>query len=137
MGNGDDAGDSVRGARRLRRAHDMVGPCRRREGRESERGRAAIKRGGGVAPDGPEPEPRSKKATCLTAVEICQTIPSGLMAVAGDVNIYDVHKKNAGPSFPYDFSDAEKFLNDPSVRAALGVGDRKWGRCAAARFTRT
>ena len=93
--------------------------------------RAAIKKcGGGVAPDGPEPEPRSKKATCLTAVEICQTIPSGLMAVAGDVNIYDVHKKNAGPSFPYDFSEAEKFLNDPSVRAALGVGDRKWEMCS-------
>ena len=34
------------------------------------------------------------------------------------------------PDFPYDFSDAEKFLNDPSVRAALGVGDRKWETCS-------
>lgn len=113
-------------------AHDMVGSVAAAAARTVYPAcRAAIKKcGGGVAPDGPEPEPRSKKATCLTAVEICQTIPSGLMAVAGDVNIYDVHKKNAGPSFPYDFSDAEKFLNDPSVRAALGVGDRKWEMCS-------
>ena len=79
-------------------AHDMVGGVAAAAARTVYPAcRAAIKKCGGVAgPDGPEPEPRSKRATCLTAVEICQTIPSGLMAVAGDVNIYDVHKKCVG-----------------------------------------
>jgi hypothetical protein len=45
------------------------------------------------------------------------------------LNIYDVHKKCVG-SLCYDFSLAQKFLNDPAVRSSLGVGDRKWEMCS-------
>lgn len=44
--------------------------------------------------------------------------------------MYDVRKKCEG-SLCYDFSAAEKFLNLPAVRAALGVGDRAWEMCSA------
>ena len=64
---------------------DMVGPMAASAARTVYPAcKAAIKRcGGGVDPDGPSPEPDAKKAACMTAVAICQTIPSGLMAVAG------------------------------------------------------
>ena len=45
------------------------------------------------------------------------------------MNIYDVHKKCVG-SLCYDFSLAQKFLNDPAVRSSLGVGDREWEMCS-------
>ncbi len=82
-------------------------------------------------PDGPSGESPRKAALCEAAVEFCQTIPSSLLEAAGyDVNVYDVRKPCAVPGLCYDFSRVEKFLNSPSTRAALGVGERAWQACS-------
>lgn len=42
---------------------------------------------------------------------------------------YDIRKKCIGP-LCYDFSNLEKFLNQKSVRNALGVGDIEFVSCS-------
>lgn len=42
---------------------------------------------------------------------------------------YDIRKKCVG-SLCYDFSNMEKFLNDKSVREAIGVGDIEFVSCS-------
>ena len=44
---------------------------------------------------------------------------------------YDVRKQCKG-SLCYDFSNMEKFLNQKSVRTALGVGDIEFVSCSTA-----
>ncbi|EOX93898.1 Serine carboxypeptidase-like 49 [Theobroma cacao] len=51
---------------------------------------------------------------------VCNTIFSGIMAIADDTNYYNIRKKCEG-SLCYDFSNMEIFLNQKSVRDALGV----------------
>ena len=89
--------------------------------------------GGGAGKKGPAAESAARRAACVEAVESCEAIPGGLLAAAGDVNVYDIRKKCVG-SLCYDFSNAEKFLNLPAVRAALGVGTRAWEMCSAKVF---
>ncbi|EEF40747.1 Serine carboxypeptidase, putative [Ricinus communis] len=60
--------------------------------------------------------------SCMASYFVCNTIFSSIMASAGDINHYDIRKKCKG-SLCYDFSNMEKFLNQKSVRDALGVGD--------------
>ena len=91
--------------------------------------RKIAKCGGGAGKEGPASESKRRAASCLEAVDYCQAIPDGLMQAAGNLNVYDIHKRCEG-SLCYDFSNAEKFLNKPEVRAALGVGDRKWEMCS-------
>ncbi|KAM0953570.1 putative carboxypeptidase C [Dioscorea sansibarensis] len=43
--------------------------------------------------------------------------------------LYDIRKKCEG-ELCYDFSNMDKFLNQKDVRAALGVGDRKFVSCS-------
>jgi serine carboxypeptidase-like clade 4 len=81
-------------------------------------------------PDGPSGETHRVSALCEAAVDFCQTIPSSLLEAAGDVNVYDIRKPCAVPGLCYDFSHVETFLNNPSTRAALGVGDRAWQACS-------
>ncbi len=45
------------------------------------------------------------------------------------INVYDITKTCDG-RLCYDFSDADEFLNTPSIRKALGVGDRQWEGCS-------
>lgn len=47
------------------------------------------------------------------------------------LNQYDIRKKCEKPPLCYDFADVGKFLNQKSVRTALGVTDkdRKWQEC--------
>mmetsp|Transcript_30744 Transcript_30744/g.76505 ORF Transcript_30744/g.76505 Transcript_30744/m.76505 type:complete len:546 (+) Transcript_30744:27-1664(+) len=85
--------------------------------------------GGGAGKEGPAAESKKRAAACLDAVDFCEAIPGGLLQAAGDINVYDVRKHCVG-SLCYDFSNAETFLNQPAVRAALGVGDRKWEMCS-------
>ena len=81
-------------------------------------------------PFGPSGETHRVSALCEAAVDFCQTIPSSLLEAAGDVNVYDIRKPCAVPGLCYDFSHVETFLNNPSTRAALGVGDRAWQACS-------
>merc|ERR1711865_438453 len=67
-------------------------------------------------------------ATCLGATEVCNMgllIPYTLTGM----NPYDMREKCAKPPLCYDFSNVATYLESPSVRAYLGVGDRKWSDC--------
>ncbi|KAI8464535.1 MAG: serine carboxypeptidase III precursor [Monoraphidium minutum] len=66
---------------------------------------------------------------CGLTLQYCQIaiFQRVLMAKPG-VNVYDIRKECVGP-LCYDFSDADAYLNTPSVRKALGVGDRSWEEC--------
>ena len=48
---------------------------------------------------------------------------------AAGINVYDLRKECAGP-LCYDFSLMERYLAQPAVRKALGVGDRTWEACS-------
>ncbi|MQL90339.1 hypothetical protein Taro_022916 [Colocasia esculenta] len=71
----------------------------------------------------------SGKASCLASYLVCNTIYSSVIAAAGDVNYYDIRKPCEG-RLCYDFSNMEKFLNQKSVRNALGVGDIEFVACS-------
>ncbi|KAL0382694.1 UNVERIFIED_CONTAM: Serine carboxypeptidase-like 49 [Sesamum calycinum] len=68
--------------------------------------------------------------SCMAAYFVCNTIFSGIIARAGDVNYYDIRKKCKG-NLCYDFSNLEKFLNQQPVRDALGVGDVQFVSCSS------
>ncbi|XP_072975078.1 serine carboxypeptidase-like isoform X1 [Typha angustifolia] len=65
---------------------------------------------------------------CIASYIVCNSIFTSILLLAGDINYYDIRRKCEG-SLCYDFSNMEKFLNDKSVRKALGVGDRKFVSC--------
>ncbi|KAL9165676.1 hypothetical protein ABFS82_06G186400 [Erythranthe guttata] len=67
--------------------------------------------------------------SCMAAYLVCNTIFSSIIARAGDINYYDIRKKCEG-SLCYDFSNLEKFLNQKSVRSAIGVGDIEFVSCS-------
>uniref|UniRef100_A0A0A0KDQ8 Uncharacterized protein n=1 Tax=Cucumis sativus TaxID=3659 RepID=A0A0A0KDQ8_CUCSA len=66
--------------------------------------------------------------SCITYY-VCNAIFTSIMLHAGDMNHYDIRKKCEG-SLCYDFSNMEKFLNQQSVREALGVGDIEFVSCS-------
>ncbi|EPS62211.1 hypothetical protein M569_12581, partial [Genlisea aurea] len=74
------------------------------------------------------------KLSCLAAYVVCNTIFTSVMAHAGDANYYDIRKKCEG-SLCYDFSNLEKYLNQKSVKASLGVGDLEWVSCSPRVYT--
>ena len=62
---------------------------------------------------------------CQLALTFCQSTQfAGVLAVAGNINVYDIRKPCIG-MLCYDFSRLDKYLAQPHVRKALGVGDRK------------
>ncbi|WJX74325.1 Serine carboxypeptidase-like 48 [Trifolium repens] len=65
---------------------------------------------------------------CVTARDICFDIFDRILAIAGDINYYDIRKKSGDLS--YDFSNMETFLNLKTVREALGVGDLEFVSCS-------
>ncbi|XP_065870576.1 serine carboxypeptidase-like [Euphorbia lathyris] len=67
--------------------------------------------------------------SCMASYFVCNSIFSSIMARVGDINYYDVRKKCEG-SLCYDFSNMEKYLNQKSVRDALGVGDIGFVSCS-------
>ncbi|XP_043703124.1 serine carboxypeptidase-like [Telopea speciosissima] len=69
------------------------------------------------------------KIPCVASFIVCNSIFSMIIGIAGDINYYDVRKKCEG-SLCYDFSNMEKFLNEKSVRDALGVGDIEFVSCS-------
>ncbi|KAF3434030.1 hypothetical protein FNV43_RR25133 [Rhamnella rubrinervis] len=67
--------------------------------------------------------------SCMAAYFACNIIFSSILTHAGDINYYDIRKKCVG-SLCYDFSNMDKFLNQRSVRDALGVGDIDFVSCS-------
>ena len=45
------------------------------------------------------------------------------------MNVYDVRRKCEGPLCYRRFEVLDDYLNRPSTRAALGVGNRTWAAC--------
>ncbi|KAA8544133.1 hypothetical protein F0562_022145 [Nyssa sinensis] len=68
--------------------------------------------------------------SCMAAYLVCNSIFKKIMKIAGDKNYYDVRKKCEG-NLCYDFSNMENFLNQKSVRNALGVGDIDFVSCSS------
>ncbi|CAK7332207.1 unnamed protein product [Dovyalis caffra] len=69
-------------------------------------------------------------STCENAFEACNNIFQSIMGVAGNINYYDIRKTCEG-SLCYDFSNMETFLNQKSVRDALGVGGIEFVSCSS------
>ena len=66
---------------------------------------------------------------CHAALAYCQTaIFAQILNAADNVNVYDIRKKCGGP-LCYDFSALDRYLAQPAVREALGVGNREWMTC--------
>ncbi|KAL3828493.1 hypothetical protein ACJIZ3_017295 [Penstemon smallii] len=69
-------------------------------------------------------------SACFEAYRDCNQVFNELVSVLGNINYYDVRKECVG-SLCYDFSNAENFLNDKSVKKALGVeGDIAFISCS-------
>ncbi|KAL2331997.1 hypothetical protein Fmac_019578 [Flemingia macrophylla] len=68
--------------------------------------------------------------TCTTSLYVCNDIFTRILSIAGDVNYYDIRKKCEG-DLCYDFSNMEDFLNENTVRNALGVGDMDFVSCSS------
>eukprot|EP00949_MAST-11_sp_MAST-11-sp1_P003566 g3566.t1 len=71
---------------------------------------------------------QTNASACLVATELCNL---GLLIPYefSGLNPYDMRIKCAKPPLCYDFSNVGKYLDRPEVRAALGVGSRKWSDC--------
>ncbi|KAF5447333.1 hypothetical protein F2P56_032892 [Juglans regia] len=67
---------------------------------------------------------------CVSSYVVCNNIFNRIMQIAGDINYYDIRKKCEG-DLCYDFSNMETFLNQKSVRDALGVGDLEFVSCSS------
>ncbi|XP_059314691.1 serine carboxypeptidase-like [Lycium ferocissimum] len=57
---------------------------------------------------------------CSDGYSHCTTIFSSIMAIAGNINYYDIRKTCEG-NLCYDFSRVDTYLNDAQVKEALGV----------------
>ncbi|KAL3695781.1 hypothetical protein R1sor_009857 [Riccia sorocarpa] len=67
--------------------------------------------------------------TCFAAYLVCNSIFNSILSIAGNINYYDIRKECVG-ELCYDFSNLEAFLNQQSVRDAMGVGERKFVSCS-------
>lgn len=67
--------------------------------------------------------------SCMTSYLLCNTIFASIRLLTGDTNYYDIRKKCEG-RLCYDFSNMEKFLNQESVKTALGVGNIDFQSCS-------
>ncbi|KAK7261306.1 hypothetical protein RIF29_27615 [Crotalaria pallida] len=67
---------------------------------------------------------------CESSVYVCNDIFNNIINLAGNINYYDIRKKCEG-DLCYDFSNVETFLNEKTVRDALGVGDLDFVSCSS------
>ncbi|KAL5565792.1 hypothetical protein UlMin_028956 [Ulmus minor] len=67
---------------------------------------------------------------CISSYVVCNNIFNQIMDIVEGTNYYDVRKKCEG-DLCYDFSNMEKFLNQKSVRDALGVGNLDFVSCSS------
>ncbi|KAL8501333.1 hypothetical protein ACS0TY_020758 [Phlomoides rotata] len=64
----------------------------------------------------------NSSSACSDAYSSCNIIFNDIIEINPGINYYDIRKKCTG-SLCYDLSGAEKFLNEASVKQALGVPD--------------
>ncbi|XP_028776242.1 serine carboxypeptidase-like [Neltuma alba] len=70
---------------------------------------------------------------CESAYYNCnENIYGEILAIAGNINFYDIRKRCDEGPMCYDFSSMEQFLNEKEVKDALGVGDLKFVSCSVA-----
>ncbi|CAI9778432.1 unnamed protein product [Fraxinus pennsylvanica] len=68
-------------------------------------------------------------SACSEAFYDCTNIFDKIVNISGDINYYDIRKQCVG-SLCYNFSNVENFLNQRSVRQALGVEDIQFVSCS-------
>jgi len=66
--------------------------------------------------------------SCVNALGYCQA-KLVMPQLAGGLNQYDIRSKCEVPPLCYDMSDVQDFLDQDSVRSALGVGKINWESC--------
>jgi len=64
----------------------------------------------------------------------CNEVLQIALSAAGDLNVYDIREPCSYPPLCYDLSAITRYLNLPSTRRKLGVGDRQWQPCSAAAY---
>ncbi|KAL2239389.1 UNVERIFIED_CONTAM: Serine carboxypeptidase-like 48 [Sesamum indicum] len=69
-------------------------------------------------------------SSCVSAYMVCNNIFNRIVDISGGKNYYDIRKTCDG-DLCYDFSKMEDFLNQQSVRAALGVGNIDFVSCSS------
>ncbi|CAI9104980.1 OLC1v1003786C1 [Oldenlandia corymbosa var. corymbosa] len=67
---------------------------------------------------------------CDNAFYLGNDLFQSILDIAGDINYYDIRKKCVG-SLCYDFSNLETFLNEDTVKEALGVGNIDYVSCSS------
>ncbi|XP_059314690.1 serine carboxypeptidase-like [Lycium ferocissimum] len=63
---------------------------------------------------------KGREDACLAGFSDCTSIFNNILAIAGDINYYDIRKTCEG-NLCYDFSRMDTYLNDAQVKKALGV----------------
>ncbi|KAL1354954.1 hypothetical protein AAHE18_05G080700 [Arachis hypogaea] len=66
----------------------------------------------------------------MTSLYKCNAIFSRIMSITSNSNYYDIRKKCEG-NLCYDFSNVETFLNEKTVRDALGVRNLDFVSCSS------
>ncbi|KAL3625690.1 hypothetical protein CASFOL_030219 [Castilleja foliolosa] len=66
---------------------------------------------------------------CIQAYKYCELIRKTIFKANPHLNYYDIRKNSTGPHF-YDLSGIERFLNQPNVKSALGVGNIQFVLCS-------
>jgi len=59
----------------------------------------------------------------------CNQVFSDVLDAAGNINYYDIRKQCDPKPLCYDLANIGTYLNLPSTRQKLGVGDRTWETC--------
>eukprot|EP00897_Mesotaenium_endlicherianum_P001090 jgi/Mesen1/10982/ME000096S10551 len=72
------------------------------------------------------------KLSCAAAFVICNTYFQNLFLQSGSghLNVYDIRENCTVEPLCYDFSALDEYLNQATVRAALGVGAREFQDCS-------
>eukprot|EP00253_Pinus_taeda_P033117 PITA_33117 len=71
--------------------------------------------------------------TCIASYFTCKSIFDSILALAGNINYYDIRKECNG-DLCYGFLNMKYYLNQSSVKDALGVGSQQFGLCSTLVF---
>ncbi|KAL3621945.1 hypothetical protein CASFOL_034141 [Castilleja foliolosa] len=67
---------------------------------------------------------------CILAYKYCELIRKTISKANPRLNYYDIRKNATGGPHFYDLSGIERFLNQPNVKSALGVGNIPFVLCS-------
>ncbi|TNV78766.1 hypothetical protein FGO68_gene3564 [Halteria grandinella] len=70
-------------------------------------------------------------ADSMYTLEVCQLTMASILGnpLAPRFNVYDIRKGCDVPPLCYNMSNSDRFLNDATIQAKLGVSGRKWVEC--------